>query len=103
MSTAAPPEVQSVGEGDEGEGLASAASAYIERLKAGDVGSLPVVFGLIIATIYFTARVPVFFSANNFVNLITARSPASAPSALRGSSSRRRTTPSRPIWRSCSR
>jgi D-xylose transport system permease protein len=68
-STAAPPEIQSVVEGD--EGLASAFSAYIERLKAGDVGSLPVIFGLVVATIYFTARVPVFFSANNFVNLIT--------------------------------
>jgi D-xylose transport system permease protein len=68
-STAAPPEAQVSAERK--GGLSGAAEAYIERLRAGDVGSLPVIVALAIATGYFTHRVPVFFSAINFVNLIT--------------------------------
>ena len=41
-----------------------------ELLKSGDVGSLPVVVGVILITIYFTSKASVFFTAVNFDNLI---------------------------------
>jgi D-xylose transport system permease protein len=68
MSEAAPPEAQHAAE--EQYGIAEAARAYIDRLRAGDVGSLPVIFGMIVIVIFFTIRSSVFFSAVNFNNLI---------------------------------
>jgi len=41
-----------------------------ELLKSGDVGSLPVIVGVILITIYFTSKASVFFTAVNFDNLI---------------------------------
>jgi D-xylose transport system permease protein len=41
-----------------------------EGLRAGDLGSLPIVFGIIVIAIYFQARNDNFLSAGNFVNLI---------------------------------
>ena len=67
MSTAAPPEAQAVVEPDS---PAAAARAYLVRLKAGDVGSLPVVFGMAVIVIFFTAQSTNFFTAVNFDNLI---------------------------------
>jgi len=69
VSTAAPGEVQAAV--DERASVSGAARAYLERVKAGDVGSLPVVLGMIVITIYFTAQSSVFFTAVNFDNLIT--------------------------------
>jgi D-xylose transport system permease protein len=67
-STAAPTEVQAaVGERDS---IAGAVARYVEKIKAGDVGSLPVIVGMVIITIVFTAKVNVFFTAVNFNNLI---------------------------------
>jgi len=45
-------------------------NARWEALRAGEVGSLPVIFGLIAITIFFTSKVGLFFSAVNFSNLI---------------------------------
>jgi D-xylose transport system permease protein len=67
MSTAAPQEVQTVAEPDS---PAAAARAYLGRIKAGDVGSLPVVFGMAVIVIFFTAQSSNFFTAVNFDNLI---------------------------------
>jgi D-xylose transport system permease protein len=69
MSTAAPGEIQAAV--DERASIGAAARAYIERVKAGDVGSLPVVLGMIAIVIYFTAQSSVFFTAVNFDNVIT--------------------------------
>jgi D-xylose transport system permease protein len=67
-SSAAPTEVQAaVGERDS---VAGAVTRYVEKIKAGDVGSLPVIVGMVIITIVFTAKVNVFFTAVNFNNLI---------------------------------
>jgi D-xylose transport system permease protein len=67
VSTAAPPEaVNAV----ERETLRSAARGYIDKIKAGDVGSLPVVAGMIVITIFFTVQSSNFFTALNFDNLI---------------------------------
>jgi len=44
--------------------------AYWTRVKSGDLGSLPIIFGLIVIAIIFQTQSDVFFSAANFVNLI---------------------------------
>jgi D-xylose transport system permease protein len=67
MSTAAPGEVQVAAGGDT---VAGALRAYLEKLKAGDVGSLPVILGMVLITIIFTAKVNVFFTAVNFNNVV---------------------------------
>ena len=41
-----------------------------EAFKGGDVGSLPVIVGVIAITIFFTSRSNIFFTAVNFSNLI---------------------------------
>jgi D-xylose transport system permease protein len=69
VSTAAPGEVTAAV--DERGSVGAAARAYVDKVKAGDVGSLPVVLGMIVIVIYFTAQSSVFFTAVNFNNLIT--------------------------------
>src|SRR3954469_13966735 len=51
--------------------LAASARNYISRVRAGDMGSLPAVLGLIVLCIGFGIARPVFFSAVNFANLFT--------------------------------
>ncbi len=68
MSTAAPPEVQAAAV--PGDGVAAAAHAYFDKLRAGDVGSLPVFVALAAITIFFSAKSGVFFTAVNFDNLM---------------------------------
>ena len=67
MSTAAPPEV--AGAAVEG-GVMSAIRDRIDALRSGDVGSLPVILGMVIIVAFFTAKSSVFFTAVNFDNLI---------------------------------
>jgi D-xylose transport system permease protein len=55
---------------DELDSIGAAARAYVERLKAGDVGSLPVILGMVVIVIFFTAQSSAFFTAVNFNNLI---------------------------------
>jgi D-xylose transport system permease protein len=69
MSAAEPPP-ETVLPPEELDSIAAAARAYVARIKAGDVGSLPVVLGMIVITIFFTIKSPVFFSSINFNNLI---------------------------------
>jgi D-xylose transport system permease protein len=72
-STAAPPEARLAEEGR--DTLGGAFRRYIDKVKAGDVGSLPVVVGMAIIVIVFTAKVSVFFTAVNFNNLIVQLTP----------------------------
>ena len=51
-------------------GVVGAARAFIDRVRSGDLGSLPVIVGLIIIWAAFTALNPVFVSPNNSVNLV---------------------------------
>jgi D-xylose transport system permease protein len=51
-------------------GVGGAVSAFVERVRSGDLGSLPVIAGLIIIWTVFTSLNPVFLSANNMVNLL---------------------------------
>jgi len=68
MSTAAPPEVQAAA--FDQDTLVAVLRARWEALKGGDVGSLPVIVGIIAITLFFTSKTSIFFSAVNFSNLI---------------------------------
>ena len=50
--------------------VAGSVGEFIGRVKSGDLGSLPVVAGLIIIWTVFTWLNPVFLSADNLVNLL---------------------------------
>ena len=67
MSTAAPAEARAAAGGDS---LGEILRDRWDALKAGDVGNLPVVLGLIGITLFFTSKTDIFFSAVNFTNLI---------------------------------
>ena len=51
-------------------GLAGSVNAFIDRVRSGDLGSLPVIVGLIVISAIFQYINPVFLSANNMVNLL---------------------------------
>jgi len=44
--------------------------AYVKRLRAGDIGSLPILFGIILVGIIFQVADSHFLTAHNMVNLI---------------------------------
>jgi D-xylose transport system permease protein len=44
---------------------------YLDKVRGGDIGSLPAILGLVVLVIVFSALRPVFFSAGNFANLLT--------------------------------
>ncbi|MFE0015032.1 sugar ABC transporter permease [Mesorhizobium sp. NPDC059054] len=52
------------------EGLSGAVGAFFDRVRSGDLGSLPVIVGLAIIWTVFQSLNPVFLSANNLVNLL---------------------------------
>ena len=52
------------------EGIAGMASGFIDRIRSGDLGMLPVAVGLIVISVVFTALNPVFLAPNNLVNLL---------------------------------
>ncbi|WP_144148820.1 sugar ABC transporter permease [Paraburkholderia sp. BCC1884] len=51
-------------------GVGGTVSAFVDRVRSGDLGSLPVVAGLVIIWTVFTSLNPVFLSADNLVNLL---------------------------------
>ena len=51
------------------EGLSGAVSSFLDRVRSGDLGSLPVVIGLVIIWTVFYVLNPIFVSPNNMVNL----------------------------------
>ena len=51
-------------------GLLGSVKAFIDRVRAGDLGSLPVVVGLIVIWTIFETLNPVFLSPNNLVNML---------------------------------
>ncbi len=52
------------------EGIGGTIRAFVDRVKSGDLGSLPVVVGLIIIWTVFTVLNPIFLSSINLVNLL---------------------------------
>jgi len=51
-------------------GLAGALRAFLRSVRAGDVGALPVVVGLVVIGAIFQVLNPVFLSSGNLVNLV---------------------------------
>ena len=51
-------------------GVSGSLKAFFDKVRAGDVGSLPVVVGLVVIWTVFTVMNPIFLSANNLVNLL---------------------------------
>ena len=51
-------------------GVSGGIRAFADRVKSGDLGSLPVVVGLVLIWTVFASLNPVFLSANNLVNLL---------------------------------
>ena len=52
------------------QGLGGAVRAFFDRVRSGDLGMLPVIVGLLVITVVFTALNPVFLLPNNLVNLL---------------------------------
>lgn len=52
------------------EGLGGSVSAFFDRVRTGDLGSLPVVVGLVLIWTVFASLNPVFLSSDNLVNLL---------------------------------
>ena len=51
-------------------GVSGALRGFYDRIRSGDLGSLPIVVGLIIISVVFQSLNPVFLSSNNLVNLL---------------------------------
>jgi D-xylose transport system permease protein len=68
MSSAAPAEVSVAATED--QSFAGVLRGRWVALQSGDVGSLPVIVGIIAITIFFTSKTNIFFTAVNFSNLI---------------------------------
>jgi D-xylose transport system permease protein len=51
-------------------GLGGTVRAFLDRVRSGDLGSLPVIVGLVIIWTVFTSLNPIFLSSNNLVNLL---------------------------------
>ena len=56
-------------------GVGEYVRAWWQRVKAGDLGQLPIIVGLLLITIVFTTLNERFLSSINFVNLIVQTSP----------------------------
>src|SRR5687767_2658982 len=52
------------------ESFAGALRAFLDRVRSGDLGMLPVMVGLVAISLVFTALNPVFLAPNNLVNLL---------------------------------
>ncbi|MBC9246902.1 sugar ABC transporter permease [Paracoccus sp. 11-3] len=52
------------------EGIGGAIRAFIDRVRSGDLGMLPVAIGLILISAVFASLNPVFLAPNNLVNLL---------------------------------
>ena len=52
------------------QGVGGAFRSFLDRVRSGDLGSLPVVVGLAVIWTVFQTLNPVFLSANNLVNLL---------------------------------
>lgn len=64
-----------IGSGMEG-GLVDQVRAYLSRVRAGDMGVLPAVGGLLVLSILFTLLSQYFLTERNIANLITQAAPS---------------------------
>lgn len=56
-------------------GLAGYARQWVDNVRGGELGVLPIIIGIVAIGIYFQARNSNFLTAGNFVNLIAQMSP----------------------------
>ncbi|WP_439615510.1 sugar ABC transporter permease [Shinella sp.] len=52
------------------DSLSAMAKGFIDRVRSGDLGMLPVAVGLVVISIVFSALNPIFLAPNNLVNLL---------------------------------
>jgi D-xylose transport system permease protein len=52
------------------ETLGDSLRAFLDRVRSGDLGMLPVIVGLIVISVVFTSLNPVFLAPNNLVNML---------------------------------
>jgi D-xylose transport system permease protein len=52
------------------QGIGGAIRGFVDRVRSGDLGMLPVAVGLVVISVVFTALNPVFLAPNNLVNLL---------------------------------
>lgn len=52
------------------DSFAGALRGFLDRIRSGDLGMLPVMVGLVLISVVFTALNPVFLAPNNLVNLL---------------------------------
>jgi D-xylose transport system permease protein len=57
-------------EADEAEAHKSLGRRALDNIKSGNLGILPIVLGLALIVVFFSFKTPVFFTANNFNNII---------------------------------
>jgi D-xylose transport system permease protein len=57
------------------QGISGAVSTFVNRVRGGDLGSIPVVIGLILIAIVFYAQEPVFLSSRNVSNILQFAAP----------------------------
>src|SRR5690242_8281775 len=55
--------------------LADVARSYIQRVRAGDPGLLPALFGLVVLVALFSQASPRFFTTGNLTNLPSQAAP----------------------------
>jgi D-xylose transport system permease protein len=65
-----PPTEGSVLKESQTQSLGDYVNSYLRRLRSGDIGSLPIILGLIVITIIFQSLNENFLTPRNFVNLI---------------------------------
>lgn len=52
------------------EGVSGSIRGFLDRVRSGDLGMLPVIVGLVLISVVFTSLNPVFLAPNNLVNLL---------------------------------
>ncbi|CAN5501323.1 ABC transporter permease [soil metagenome] len=69
-SLQAPASPEMIGSGQTG-GVRDQVTAYLQRVRNGDMGALPAIAGFIVLCVLFTALSPYFLTERNFANLLT--------------------------------
>ncbi|GAB3119038.1 ABC transporter permease [Streptomyces calidiresistens] len=71
MTTALHPEKTAAQPPSTVDGIRAVGRDYLDRLRGGELGSLPAILGLVVLCVIFAIMRPVFLSNLNFANLLT--------------------------------
>jgi D-xylose transport system permease protein len=75
MSTAVEPPPAQVVEEERPSGINAYVRNWVDQVRGGELGSIPIIVGIVVIAIYMQARNSNFLTAGNFVNLIAQMSP----------------------------